>query len=185
VKTGTIYGKVHQDGKAVRNILVEVMIGSCFSPVFKVLSTNNAGFYRVDNVRVDKPAHVAVNGFSKSNGGLNKRYQANCGKGVMLRAGQLNRHNIALISKPDDTEQQCATAGGTWFFNIGFRGCSYPYNDGGKACTDGKQCQDGTCLATSRDQSATTGVCPAATSSAISNCSGMIRNSRWFPKPCA
>jgi len=184
-QTGSIFGKVHDNGKAVPNILVEVMVGSCFAPVYKVLSTNQAGFYRVDNVRANTPVHVGVNGFSNSNGGLNKRYQATCGKGVSLRAGQLTRHNIALESKQASKQQQCIAAGGSWgYITRGFKGCNYAYSDGGKACTDSRQCQSGACLATSRDKSATSGICPATTSNKNSSCNGYIRNSRWFPKPC-
>lgn len=96
--SGTIYGKVHYKGKAVRHILVEVMIGSCFSPVFKVLSTNDAGFYRVDGLPAGgNLIHVAVNGFTQNV--QNKRYRATCGKWIKLRGGQLNRHNIELESR--------------------------------------------------------------------------------------
>ena len=185
VATGTIYGKVHHNGKAVSNILIEVMVGSCFAPVFKVLSTNKAGFYRVDNVKTSKLVHVGVNGFSKSDGGFNKLYAATCGKGVTLRAGQLNRHNITLESKQVTEQQQCIAAGGSWSSAGFIRGCNYTYSDGGKACTDSKQCQGNICLAASRDQSATAGVCPATSFSRSSSCNGLIRNSRWFPKPCA
>ena len=184
-QAGTIFGKVHHNGKAVPNILVEVMVGSCFAPVYKVLSTNKAGFYRVDNVRANTPVHVGVNGFSKSDGGLNKLYNATCGKGVSLRAGQLNRRNIALESKRDNKQQQCVAAGGSWeFITRGFKGCNYTYSDGDKACTDSRQCQSGACLATSTDRNATSGICPATTANKNSSCNGWIRNGRWFPKPC-
>lgn len=185
VSTGTIFGKVHHNGKAVSNILVEVMIGNCFAPVFKVLSTNHAGFYRVDNVRTNRSVHIGVNGFTKSDGGLNKLYKATCGKGITLRAGQLNRHNIALESNRDTKQQQCIAAGGSWgYITRGFKGCNYTYSDGGKVCTDSRQCQSGACLATSTDRNATSGICPATTSNKNSSCNGYIRNSRWFPKAC-
>ena len=183
--TGTIYGQVQHNGKAVRHILVEVMIGNCFSPVFKVLSTNDAGFYRVDGVRMGKSVHVGVNGFTKSNGGINKLYQATCGKGVTLRTGQLTRHNIALKSKQDTQQQKCVAAGGSWgFITRGFKGCNYTYSDGGKTCTDNKQCKSRACLASGRDHSVTSGACATTTSNAINSCNGVIRNGRWFPKAC-
>ena len=181
--TGTIYGKVHHNGKAVRHILVEVMIGDCFSPIFKVLSTNDAGFYRVDGLGVGAKVQVGVNGFSRT--AQNKLYQATCGKGVKILSGKLTRHNIALESNESSKQKQCVSNGGTWqFITRGSKGCSYPFSDGGKACSDSSQCLSNACLATSRDKSATLGACAVSTSSKISSCNGIIRNSRWIPKPC-
>ena len=92
---GTIYGKVHDNGIAAKHILVQVMIGDCFSPIVKALSTNDSGFYRVDGLPIGRPIHIGLNGF-RAHGALNKDYKANCsGKGVQLKPG-LNRHNIAL-----------------------------------------------------------------------------------------
>jgi len=179
--SGTLFGKVHNNGVGVRNILVEVMSGSCFSRTLKTVRTNAAGYYRFNGLKVGTPVHIGVNGFSSS--AKNRLFKAKCGKGIKLRAGQLNRHNVALESSRDLEKRQCLAAGGTWgFITRGFKGCNYTYTDGGKQCTDGRQCQSGACLA--RQQGATSGFCATSSSNRTNSCGGTIRNSRWFPKAC-
>lgn len=178
--TAAIYGKVHSKGQGISHISVEAMIGNCLSPAFKTLSTNASGFYRFDDVTLGKPVHIAVNGFSKT--ARNQLYKATCSKGIKLRAGQLYRHNVALENS--QVFKQCIAGGGSWYNSFGFKGCSQNYSDGGKVCTDGKQCKSRACLAVKSDSNSTEGACAASSASVTNSCAGIIRNGRRFPKPC-
>lgn len=82
-------------------------------------------------------------------------------------------------------QQQCQAQGGKWeMISRGVMGCKISYKDGGKSCTDAKQCISGTCLAKERDPKAIKGACAVDSASVINSCMGEIKNGRWADRPC-
>ncbi|WP_020394803.1 carboxypeptidase-like regulatory domain-containing protein [Thiolinea disciformis] len=117
-----------------------------------------------------------------------------------LDAPAKNRFNVSLPSNfapvtpnpitpkpptPNREQQQCQVQGGKWErISRGVIGCNLTYKDGGRLCTDSKQCASGVCLAKDRNLRATEGQCANNTFSILNNCNGELKRGRWSSRPC-
>lgn len=82
-------------------------------------------------------------------------------------------------------QQKCQAQGGKWErISRGVTGCNLTYKDGGRLCTDAKQCASGVCLAKDRNPRVSEGTCATNTFSIINSCNGELKRGRWSSRPC-